>query len=242
MDLKKKRAVVTGGSRGIGAATAEMLAEQGADVAVVYHGNREKAEKVVERAAAHGVKATALQADLRDWSSVQKLMESAVGELGGIDILINSAGLSGPSSRLADISVEEWRDVIDTNLSGAFYCSKAAAEELQKNRGKIVNLSSIAAKMGGTIGSHYAASKGGVSSLTFALATELAPEVMVNAIAPGPVDTELITPEVKEKLSQLTPFGRIATPEEIAHTVRYLLENDYVTGEVIDVNAGRYKD
>ncbi len=242
MDLKGKRAVVTGGSRGIGAATVETLAGKGVDVAAVYHGNREKAQKTADAASKKGVKAVALQADLRDWGSVQQLMSTVKDELGGIDILVNSAGLSGPSSLLDDISVEEWHDVIETNLSGTFYCCKAASGELKKNRGKVVNLSSIAAKMGGTIGSHYAASKGGVTSLTFALATELAPDVMVNAIAPGPVDTELITPEVKEKLSKLTPFGRIADVGEIAHTVVYLLENDYVTGEVIDVNAGRYKD
>ena len=242
MELKGKRAVVTGGSRGIGSATVEALARKGADVAVVYHGNTEKAQKAADAAAQYGVRAVALQADLRDWDSVQKLIDSAVQQLGGIDILVNSAGLNGPSSLLDDISPEEWRDVIETNLTGTFYCCKAAAAQLKQNRGKIVNLSSIAAKMGGTIGSHYAASKGGINSMTFALATELAPEVMVNAIAPGPVDTELITPEVKEKLSKLTPFGRIATPQEIAHTVIYLLENDYVTGEVIDVNAGRHKD
>jgi 3-oxoacyl-[acyl-carrier protein] reductase len=242
MELKGERAVVTGGSRGIGSATVEALARKGADVAVVYRGNTEKAQKAADAAAQHGVRAVTLQADLRDWDSVQKLIDSAVQQLGGIDILVNSAGLNGPSSLLDDISPEEWRDVIDTNLTGTFYCCKAAAAQLKRNRGKIVNLSSIAAKMGGTIGSHYAASKGGINSMTFALATELAPEVMVNAIAPGPVDTELITPEVKEKLSKLTPFGRIATPQEIAHTVIYLLENDYVTGEVIDVNAGRHKD
>jgi 3-oxoacyl-[acyl-carrier protein] reductase len=105
-----------------------------------------------------------------------------------------------------------------------------------------VNISSIAGKMGGTIGCHYAASKAGVIGLTFALARELAPMVTVNAIAPGPVDTELLSSEVKRKLSEQTPFGRVAKPEEIADTVIYLLENDYVSGEVIDVNAGRYMD
>lgn len=96
--------------------------------------------------------------------------------------------------------------------------------------------------MGGTIGCHYAASKAGVIGLTFALAQELAPQVTVNAVAPGPVDTGLLSPEVMEKLSTLTPLGRVARPEEIAHTVIYLLENGYVSGEVVDVNAGRYMD
>ena len=130
--------------------------------------------------------------------------------------------------------------MIDVNLSGTFNCCKAVVPHMTK--GKIVNISSIAGKMGGTIGCHYAASKAGVIGLTFSLATELAPDITVNAVAPGPVDTDLLSPQVKKKLSQMTPFGRIAKPEEIAHTVIFLLENDYVSGEVIDVNAGRYMD
>lgn len=242
MNLKGKRAVITGGSRGIGAATAIALADKGADVAVVYHSNRERAEKIVAAAKNHGVRAQAFGADLRKWDEVQKLMEDVSQSFGGIDILVNSAGINGNNTRLEEITIDEWKNVIDNNLSSAFYCVKAAVGELKKNKGKVVNLSSIAAKMGGKLGSHYAASKGGLSSMTFAMATELAPEVTVNAIAPGPVDTELISDEVKEKLAALTPFGRIATPEEIAHTVIYLLENDFVTGEIIDVNAGRHKD
>jgi 3-oxoacyl-[acyl-carrier protein] reductase len=96
--------------------------------------------------------------------------------------------------------------------------------------------------MGGTIGCHYAASKAGVIGLTFALASELAPEITVNAVAPGPVDTDFISEDIKRRLSSRTPFGRIAKPEEIAHAVIFLLENDYVSGEVVDVNAGRYMD
>ena len=242
MNLNGKRAVITGGSRGIGAATAIALASKGADVAVVYHSNREKAERVVAAAKNHGVRAQAFGADLRSWDEVQKLMEGVSQSFGGIDILINSAGINGSNTQLDNITVDEWKNVIDSNLTSAFYCVKAALGQLKKNKGKVVNLSSIAAKMGGKLGSHYAASKGGLSSMTFAMATELAPEVTVNAIAPGPVDTELISDDVKQKLAALTPFGRIATPEEIAHTVIYLLENDFVTGEIIDVNAGRHKD
>lgn len=242
MELKGKRAVITGGSRGIGTATALALAEKGTHVAVVYRSNREKAEKVVQKALEKGVKAEAFSADLRSWTDVQRLISEVKKSLGGIDILVNSAGINGPHSLLEDISPDEWKDVIDSNLSSAFFCVKASVDELRKNRGKVINLSSIAAKMGGKLGSHYAASKGGLSSMTFSMAGELAPEVTVNAIAPGPVDTELITEDVKKKLAALTPFGRIATPEEIAHTVIYLLENDYVSGEIIDVNAGRYTD
>ena len=242
MKLKGKRAVITGGSRGIGAATAIALAAKGADVAVVYHSNREKAEQIVAAAKNHNVRAQAFGADLRNWDEVQQLMEGVIHSFGGIDILINSAGINGNNTLLEEITMDEWKNVIDSNLTSAFYCVKAAVSELKKNQGKVINLSSIAAKMGGKLGSHYAASKGGLSSMTFSMATELAPDVTVNAIAPGPVDTELISNEVKQKLAALTPFGRIATPEEIAHTVIYLLENDFVTGEIIDVNAGRHKD
>ncbi len=242
MELKGKRAVITGGSRGIGATTAVALAEKGAHVAVVYHSHKEKALKIAEQAQSHGVKAEAFGADLRKWPEVQRLMGEIKQTLGGIDILINSAGINGDNTTIEEISMDEWKNVLDSNLTSAFYCVKASVEELRKNRGKIVNLSSIAAKMGGKLGPHYAATKGGLSSMTFSMATELAPEVTVNAVAPGPVDTELISDEVKEKLAKLTPFGRIATPEEIAHTIIYLLENDFVSGEIIDVNAGRHKD
>lgn len=242
MELQGKRAIITGGSRGIGTATALALAKNGVNVAVTYHSNKEKAEKVVQAAKKLGVNAIAVGVDLRSWQEAQRLIEETKIGLGGIDFLINSAGINGPNSLIDDISIDEWKDVIDSNLTGVFYCVKAAADELRKNRGKVVNLSSIAAKMGGKLGSHYAASKGGINSMTFALASELAPEVTVNAIAPGPVDTELITDDVKKKLAALTPFGRIAMPEEIAHTVIYLLENDFVSGEIIDVNAGRYPD
>ncbi|RKX78532.1 MAG: 3-oxoacyl-ACP reductase [Spirochaetes bacterium] len=242
MELKGKNALITGGNRGIGRATAFALAERGVNVGITYFRGKKKAEEVIESARARGLKACAVQCDIKDFKQVEKMVSQVIDKLGGIDFLINNAGISGPSSRIDDISVEEWREVLDTNLSGSFYCCKALKGELVRRKGKIVNISSIAAKMGGTIGSHYAASKAGLLGLTFALTNELAPHVTVNAIAPGPVDTELISEEVKKKLSALTPFGRIARPEEIAHTVIYLLENDYVSGEVIDVNAGRYMD
>ncbi|HDQ13755.1 MAG TPA: SDR family oxidoreductase [Sediminispirochaeta sp.] len=242
MDLKGKRALVTGGSRGIGRAIVEALAESSADVAIVYYSRKDKAEELQARVQRRGVRAFTLQGDVSSWESAKSLVDRAIEVLGGIDILINSAGINGTKTTLPEISEREWYRVISTNLSGSFFTSKAAEAQLRANKGKIVNLSSIAAKMGGTLGSHYAASKGGISSMTFAMATELAPDVMVNAIAPGPVDTDLIAPEVKEKLGALTPFNRIARAEEIAHTAIYLLENDFVTGEIIDVNAGRYKD
>jgi 3-oxoacyl-[acyl-carrier protein] reductase len=242
MQLEGKNAVVTGGDRGIGRVISISLANKGANVAVNFHRDENRAKKAVEELQAMGVKALKVQADVKDFNQVEKMMNLVKDSLGNIDVLVNNAGISKPNFDIENMNIQEWQEMIDVNLTGAFNCCKAAAVELKKNKGKIVNISSIAGKMGGTIGCHYGASKAGVIGLTFALASELAPHVTVNAVAPGPVETDFITEEAKEKLSKLTPLGRIASPEEIAHTVIYLLENDYVSGEVIDVNAGRYMD
>lgn len=242
MQLNGKNVIVTGGDRGIGRAISLALANKGANVAICFHKDENKAHQTVDKLEEIGVKALKIQTDVRILLQVKNMMNLIKKNFRSIDALVNNAGISGPNSAIENIDVEEFKEVIDVNLTGVFNCCKVAAEELKKNNGKIVNISSIAGKMGGTIGCHYAASKAGVIGLTFALANELAPEVTVNAIAPGPVDTELISEETKKKLSALTPLGRIAKPEEIAHTVIFLLENDYVSGEVIDVNAGRYMD
>jgi 3-oxoacyl-[acyl-carrier protein] reductase len=242
MDLREKNAIVTGGDRGIGQAISIALAEKGANIAVHFHRNEEKARETTDKIKGFRVDTLNIQADVRDLSQVEEMAERVKKTLGSIDILVNNSGISGPNTNLTHISGGEWKEVIDVNLTGVFNCCKAFEGELRRNKGKIVNISSIAGKMGGTMGCHYAASKAGVIGLTFALASELAPDVTVNAVAPGPVDTEFISAEIKRKLAGQTPFGRIAAPEEIAHTVIYLLENDYVSGEVIDVNAGRYMD
>lgn len=242
MNLEGKNALVTGGDRGIGQAISLALAQKRANVAVHYYRNEKEAQETVTRIQKSGLKTLKVKADVSVFSQVEEMVSRVKTALGSIDILVVNAGISGQNPDLKDISVEEWKEVMDVNLSGAFYCSKAAERELKKNRGKIVNISSIAGKMGGTIGCHYAASKAGVIGLTFALARELAPAVTVNAVAPGPVDTEFISADIKRRLASQTPFGRIATTEEIAHTVIYLLENDYVSGEVVDVNAGRHMD
>jgi len=242
MKLNGLNALVTGGDKGIGRAIVFALANKGVNVAFSFYNEKEKAEDTVRKLKKHNTKAVMIQADVRNYHQVEDMMEFVKKKLGKIDILVKNAGTPGLNSVIGKISIEDWNNVIGVNLTGVFNCCKAARGELVQNNGKIVNISSIAGKMGGTIGCHYAASKAGVIGLTFALARELAPQVTVNAIAPGPVDTELLSAEVKNNLSKATPFGRIAQPEEIAHTVIYLLENDYVSGEVIDVNAGRYMD
>jgi len=242
MELRGKNALVTGGSRGIGRAISLALAEKGANVAVHFLKNDEAADVTVKKIIEKGVRSEKVQADVRDFAQVESMMKTVNESLGGLQILVNNAGISGINSSLLSIKEEEWREVLDVNLTGIFNCCQAAVVEFRNNLRKIVNISSIAGKMGGTIGCHYAAAKAGVIGMTFALARELAPNVWVNAVAPGPVDTGFLSPEQEKKLSQATPFGRVARPEEIAHTVIYLLENDYVSGEVVDVNAGRYMD
>ncbi len=242
MELKGKNALVTGGNRGIGRAIVLSLAERGVNVAFCFLKHKGKAEEVLDEVEARGVRVLSIRADVTDFAQVSVMIKRTKQVLGSIDMLVNNAGRSGEHSLIEDIQTREFKQIVDVNLTGVFNCCKAAAMELKKNRGRIVNIASIAGKNGGSIGCHYGASKAGVIGLTFALATEFAPSVTVNAVAPGPVDTELISSELKEQLSQRTPFGRIATPEEIAHAVIFLLENDYVSGEVVDVNAARYMD
>jgi 3-oxoacyl-[acyl-carrier protein] reductase len=242
MDLKGKNAVVTGGNRGIGRAISLALAKKGVNVAIHFLKNEDAAAATLKDIEKMDGEAIKIKANVKNLRQVKSMMHTLKEEFGSLEILVNNAGTSGAHSSLASIDDDEWKDVIEVNLTGVFNCSKAAVLEFRKDLKKIVNISSIAGKMGGKIGCHYAASKAGVIGLTFALTSELAPDVCVNAIAPGPVNTEFLTPELKETLSKATPFGRIAEPEEIAHTVIYLLENDYVSGEVIDVNAGRHMD
>ena len=162
----------------------------------------------------------------------------------GIDVLVNNAGILPNPRKIEEISDQEWERIIGINLKGAFYCSRAVVPYMKKQRsGNIVNISSVAGKEGGTVGAHYAASKAGMIGLTKALAKELAQyNIRVNAVAPGPVDTEFLPEDLKAKLSKLSLLGRIAKPEEVAHAVLFLIENEHITGETINVNGGRYMD
>ena len=240
MELAGKVALVTGAARGIGRAIALALAEKGANVAVNYAHSEEKARETVELCRSHGVDAIAVKADVRNREEVRRMVEEVVNHFGRIDILVNNAGILGKALRPMEVTDEDWDAVLGVNLKGAFIVTQEVLRYMKK--GKIVNIASIAGKDGGTVGPHYAASKGGLIALTFNLARHLAPEILVNAVAPGPVDTDLISPEIKEKLRSLSLTGEIAKPEEIAHAVVFLLENDHITGEVIDVNGGRLMD
>ena len=239
MDLKDKVALVTGGDRGIGRAISLALAEKGCKVVINYRHNDEEALKTKKLVEDKGAQALVVQFNVADRDEVRRGVAKIVENFGRIDILVNNAGILGRGLGFEDVDDDDWDNVLSVNLKGAFIVSQEVVKHM--NKGKIVNIASIAGRNGGTVGVHYAASKAGVIGLTFAMADHLAPDIMVTGVAPGPVDTELITKEKKEQLSKLTPLGRIATPEEIAHAVVFLLENDYMTGTIVDINGGRYK-
>ncbi len=238
MRLKNTVALITGGSRGIGRAISLALARKGCRVIINYHKDKQSAEEtkaLVEQLGAH---AYLLQFDVTQRDEVRSSLASLPRDLRDIRILVNNAGILGEKYRFMEIDDDEWERVMDVNVKGAFIVTQEVLRFMR--RGKIVNIASIAGRNGGTVGAHYAASKAALIGFTFALARQLAPDILVNAVAPGPVDTTLIPEEKKSELAKLSPLNRIATPEEIAHAVQFLLENDYVTGSVVDVNGGRY--
>ncbi len=235
-DINGKYALVTGGSRGIGRAIAYALSDKGAKVAIFYKSNEDQAREVVDK-----TKGIAIKVDLTDVEDIKRGVSQVISEFGKIDILVNNAGIIGNSMSTLQVTEGEWDILMDTNLKGMFFTTQAVLPYMMKSGGKIINLASIAGRMGGAAGAHYAASKAGAIGLTRRWAIEFAKYgINVNAIAPGPVDTGLLSDELKKELSEITPLGRVATPEEIAHSAIYLIENDYVTGAVLDINGGRY--
>jgi 3-oxoacyl-[acyl-carrier protein] reductase len=238
--LDGRVALVTGGSRGIGREIALELAGEGAHVAVAYRAGRDEAEALVGLIESKGQRAVALQADLADPSQAQMLVAGVARQLGGIDILVNNAGIN-PSKPLVDLTVEDWRQTIDVNLSSAFYVTQAALPAMRERKwGRIIILSSVAAQLGGVIGPHYAASKAGLLGLMHGYASQLVKEgITANAIAPALVETDMlkgndaITPDK-------IPVGRFGKPEEVAAVAVMLACNGYMTGQTINVNGGWY--
>jgi len=247
MDVNNKVALVTGGSRGIGRATVLELAKKGCNVAFFYHSREEEAKKIEKEAEKFGVKVKGYQVDVSKSEDVRRVFQQLKRDFGSIDILVNNAGIISKTYSIFQIPEEEWDTVINVNLKGAFNVTQIAVQDMkEKNRGSIVNVSSIAGKMGGNVGVHYAASKAGLIGMTFSLARELAQyNITVNAVAPGPVDTDMMKNVSKERLKIILsgiPLKRMATPEEVAKTIVFLIENDYITGEVVDINGGSYMD
>jgi NAD(P)-dependent dehydrogenase (short-subunit alcohol dehydrogenase family) len=246
-DLSNKVAIVTGGNRGIGAAISRELAQHGAKVALTYNSSADSADALVEKIRETGGQAIAVKTQVSDQKEVGRMVETVANEFGGVDILVNNAGIMGEPSFLK-ISQEDWDRVMAVNLRGVFNCCQAVIPLMlqREDGGKIVNISSVAGKMGGLSGAQYAASKAGVIGLTMALSTEFAKEKLwVNAITPGPIATEMyqnLPAEVQQKFADSTHVGRVGHPSEIAHSVMFLLQNDFVAGETLNMSAGRYLD
>ena len=239
--------VVTGGSRGIGAATALLAAERGWQVAVSYRARPDAAEQVVRGCERAGGRAIAVQADVADEADVRRLIDTVCEELGTPDALVNNAGIVGPLQRLEDFTAERVERVIAVNLTGTILCTRAAVRRMSLQHGgrggAIVNVSSRAAVLGAA-GEYvdYAAAKAGVDALTVGLAQELAADgIRVNAVRPGLIDTEIQVPGRLARLSGTTPLGRAGRAEEVAKAILWLLsgEASYTTGALLDIGGGR---
>lgn len=234
-------ALITGGSRGIGAACARKLAALGADIAVVYAGNAEKANEVCTACEALGVRARAYQCNVADFDAVKQTVAAVKAELGSVDLLVNSAGITR-DGLVAAMCEADFDAVIGTNLKGTFNMIRHCARLfLRTGRGRIVNISSVAGVAGNAGQANYSASKAGVIGLTKSVARELAPKgITCNAVAPGFVATDMTAalPLTDEQIRAAVPLGRMAKPEEIADAVAFLLQSDYITGQVLCVDGG----
>jgi 3-oxoacyl-[acyl-carrier protein] reductase len=236
--------LVTGASRGIGKATAILLAGLGYGLGLNFHRNERGAQEVLDAVRSRGARAVLLKADVGDDRQVESMVRSFVGEFGEIYALVNNAGVY-ERRRFPELSPDRWEEALRTNLSGSYLCCRAAVPQMVDG-GRIVNLSSNLGRQGSTQGAHYAAAKAGVIGFTRSLARELAPrKITVNAIAPGPVETDIIasdTPEKRAERVQNIPLGRVGRPEEIAAAVAYFLSEGaaFTTGAVLDVNGGLF--
>lgn len=238
-------ALITGASRGIGAGIAKELAMQGATVVINYLSNRECAEIIVDEITHNHGGVSAVQADVSKMEDIHQLYEQVMDEYGKIDILVNNAGIT-QDARLLNMTVVQWDEVIRTNLTGMFHLTKKVLPGMiQRNFGRIINISSIIAQSGGYGQTNYSAAKAGIIGFTKSLSLETARHnITVNAVCPGFIATDMVaavSDKVKDKIKAKIPMGRFGEPAEVAKTVRFLVvDGNYITGQCININGGMY--
>lgn len=242
--LRNQTAIVTGASRGIGRAIALKLADLGANVAFNYQSSSDHAASLEKELTVRGVKAKGSCVDIKDFEHVKAWVEATKAEFGGLDILINNAGIIRDKA-LMMMSPDDWHQVIDTNLTGVFNATRASIVTFMKQKkGQVVNISSVSGVIGLPRQVNYSASKGGINAFTKALAKEVASfGVRVNAVAPGFIETEILSgfnEEQKKKITELIPLGRVGAVEDVAGVVEFLLSDQaaYVTGQIVVVDGG----
>jgi 3-oxoacyl-[acyl-carrier protein] reductase len=242
---------VTGSSKGIGRATALGLAEQGCDVVVHYGSSEDEAREVAKQVEAHGRNVLLVRGDVSDSGDVERMVGEIEEHYGRVDILVNNAGSMVERLTLAEMTEEVWDLVMNVNLKSVYLCSQAVLPMMKRQgRGRIINMTSVSARNGGSPSSvAYATAKGGVSTLTRAMAKELVSDgILVNAVSPGRIDTpfhdEFTPDEKREEGAQQIPLGREGTPEEVVGAVLFLASShaNYILGEVIEVNGGMLMD
>jgi 3-oxoacyl-[acyl-carrier protein] reductase len=242
--LQGKIALITGGSRGIGSATALRLAEEGCKVAINYHSSKSSAQGVVETIREAGGEAVAYQANVANREEVERMVQQVIEQWGSMDILVNNSGVF-VDRFVEEMTDEEWQSMISINLSSVFYTCRAVIPVFKQRRfGKIINLSSQAALTGSAQHAHYAAAKAGVLGFSYSLAKELGPYgITVNVVSPGRISTDMIAPHAKQRMEEwmsTTPLRRLGEPEEVASAVAYLASDQasYITGLNMHVNGG----
>jgi len=239
-DLKNRVALVTGGSRGIGAGIAMALARAGADIAVNYREKADAAKAVCGEISAMEQKAISVQADVSVSTDVKRMIAQVESHLGYIDILVNNAAIAHPR-KFEEITEPEWDEMLTVNLKSVFLVTQAVIGGMRQRKwGRIINLSSVAAQTGGAVGGHYAASKAAIIGLTHSCASSFVRDgITVNAIAPALIETDMVTNNPNAN-SSLIPMGHFGSVEDVASIAVMLAENEYITGQTISVNGGWY--
>ncbi len=242
--IVNKVVVVTGGSRGIGAQIVKTLANENYKVILNYNNSKEQAEKIQQELLEQGNEIEIIKADVSKREETEKLIQFAINKFNKIDVLINNAGIS-QEGLFTDVTEEEWQKIINTNLNSVFYCNQQALKYMiPEQQGCIINISSIWGETGASCEVAYSTTKAAINGMTKALAKEVGPSnIRVNAIAPGIIDTDMnrnLTNEEHEQIKEQIPLNKIGKALDIAKCVKWLIEDEYTTGQIISINGGWY--